>query len=889
MWRITHLRLENITYIFSGLHKDVVDIDFTAANANSRLNLIVGPMGSGKSVILGHLQPFSSFGTLDNRNSKPMVPEEMDGRKVIEYDHDDDHYYIEHRYIWNKSLKSHGTKSFFQKNGIELNSNGNSSSFKELVKLEFGIDQSFLRILRLGPNVANVISMKSTERKKFIASLQADTEMYLMLAKKVSADYNAINNTLNAIANRLMRLSATNEPAMREELTSLEDTYRNGALEIDKLVARINQLSGANDSLWPGTLTALENEIVELESIRSDLTSQINDLQSGIARASQVSMTLSEISNEIAKCEGIKSAKNEQAMNLHKEIQDLDGRIDQLNEKLLMHQSNIHLDELRKTLIDVEQEYNKYSTMLSGFSCKYTYQFLASFIDGLPIIQSMIDELAEYEPDIIEAIMRFRGESITTYVTDKCNKLTGRKINLQRSLNNLQFSAEYTAPFPLFRAPFCPTKECPYYRTHPDTVQRSNGNQKEFDSQLARIQDEIARIDKAYNVYSEYPIIQKKIQMLQAQLKQALPILIELKAATRFNLVDVITDPTRRINWYNYNHLIDILEKCKMQAEFDEVVSRYTQVKNEIAQLESGDYDRSVSELAQCKSRKDALMQELDTVIASATELSDRVISLEAMYKDAQQKDEMISELQALQAKLENANTEHSSLQSKYDTISINNDRIADLEYQVSKLKSDLQALQFKIDQLKSTLNQIEYNQNEYKGLVGQRDNTKYVLDAISTRDGIPLILVKVFLDNCREIINDLIADVFEEDIEILPFKIDENEFKIPYMVNGNVVEDIELASQGQQSIISIALSFALVRRSMFDYNIMLLDEIDGPLYKEDREKFISILFKQMAAIGADQVFLISHNNTFEGNPVNVLTTTEDGIESSSRQIVIHV
>ena len=107
--------------------------------------------------------------------------------------------------------------------------------------------------------------------------------------------------------------------------------------------------------------------------------------------------------------------------------------------------------------------------------------------------------------------------------------------------------------------------------------------------------------------------------------------------------------------------------------------------------------------------------------------------------------------------------------------------------------------------------------------------------------------------------------------------------------MNGNVVEDIELASQGQQSIISIALSFALVRRSMFDYNIMLLDEIDGPLYKEDREKFISILFKQMAAIGANQVFLISHNNTFEGNPVNVLTTTEDGNESSSRQIVINI
>jgi len=889
MWRITHLRLENIAYLFSGLHKDVVDIDFTKPNANSKLNLIVGPMGSGKSVILGHLQPFASFGTLDSRNSNSMVPEDMDGLKIIEYDHDSDHYYIEHRYIWNKTLKQHATKSYFKKNDIELNSNGNTSSFKELVKLEFGIDQNFLRILRLGSNVSNVISMKSTERKKFIASLQADTEIYLMIAKKFSAEYNGVNGTLNAISNRLMRLSAPDEGKMRQELDLLQDTYRNGAYEVDQLVANINQLTGTNQSLWSGTLDALEREITELIDRRDNLQAMIDLAQDEFNAANEITMSLTEISNQIAKLEGTHSVKQEYQMSVYKSIQELETQIDQLNEKVMMHDSNVHLDELKTTLSEIEQEYQRYATVLNGFTCKYSYSFLASFIDSLPIIQSMIDELAEYEPDIIESVMKFRGDSIAVYANDKCNKLTGRKINLQRALNNLQFSAEYQRPYPLFRPPLCPTKDCPYYRTHPDTVQKVSGNVKELNSQLIRMQDEIARIDKAYNMYSEYPIIQKKLQMLQTQLKQAMPILIELGASSRFSLTDVITDPTRRTNWYNYNRLIDTLEKCKMQAEFEDVTSRYTQVKAEIAQLESGDYDQAVTQLAVCKGRREELTKELDTITTETSDLLIQISKLEEMYKRAQQRDDTKKRLDDLIDAKDKVVAECDALQAKYDAILVNDGRIEALEGQVSKLKSELQELQIKIDQLKGTLNQIEYNQNEYKGLIGTRDTMKYILDAISTKDGIPLVLVKIFLDKCRGIINDLISNVFDEDLEILKFNITETEFKIPYMVDGRVIEDIGSASQGQQSIISIALSFALVRLSMFDYNIMLLDEIDGPLYKEDREKFISILFKQMAAIGADQVFLITHNNTFEGNPVNVLTTSDEDVDRSSRQVVIHL
>ena len=51
------------------------------------------------------------------------------------------------------------------KDGIELNPNGNVSSFNDIIQLEFGIDQSFLRLVRIGPNVVKFINMKATERK----------------------------------------------------------------------------------------------------------------------------------------------------------------------------------------------------------------------------------------------------------------------------------------------------------------------------------------------------------------------------------------------------------------------------------------------------------------------------------------------------------------------------------------------------------------------------------------------------------------------------------------------------------------------------------------------------------------------------------------------------
>lgn len=82
---------------------------------------------------------------------------------------------------------------------------------------------------------------------------------------------------------------------------------------------------------------------------------------------------------------------------------------------------------------------------------------------------------------------------------------------------------------------------------------------------------------------------------------------------------------------------------------------------------------------------------------------------------------------------------------------------------------------------------------------------------------------------------------------------------------------DVKYVSQGELSFISIALSFALSSIVLSKYNIMLLDEIDGPLDSDNREKFIKILEKQIEKIDSEQNFLITHNSMFSSYPVDII------------------
>ena len=147
-------------------------------------------------------------------------------------------------------------------------------------------------------------------------------------------------------------------------------------------------------------------------------------------------------------------------------------------------------------------------------------------------------------------------------------------------------------------------------------------------------------------------------------------------------------------------------------------------------------------------------------------------------------------------------------------------------------------------------------------------DNMEYTKKALSASKGIPTLIVKHYLRDTESITNELLDIAYDGEVRVEPFDISADTFSIPVWIHGARRPDVKLASQGEVAFLSVALSFALISQSLGRYNIMSLDEVDGPLDRENRQKFIDILENQIERVGSEQNFLITHNEIFATYPV---------------------
>lgn len=887
--RIKSLRLKNFLLIKSGMGKREIFIDFESLP--NPITILVGQMGSGKTTILGHLQPGPSFGTLDDRNQLPDIIAEENGLKEIVYDVNGSEIICRHTYTWTKD--HHAVKSYMTKDGVELNQNGNQSSFRELQELFLGINANYLRLVRIGPNVANLIDLSAAERKTSIADLLSDIDIYSVIYDDILKKTRVIQTQTQLLAKKLADCNDDSIKRMKRDLKDIKVNIMDIKNRIKTSNGVLLEKQAQNSLLLNGlTLSEYAKSIDKLEKEESKLASQIELTQTKIKTIESEYKSINEVLIEIGKADGEISNNSRLIAALQSDYLEL-----QTKKNKLMRDSNgikdtQYIENLHAEFDEYADLIAEYKEDLKHFNCVYSSAELKSLIAELQVLDSTIGDIIAYGRDIITSVLD-KGKSAVSYSRHKIDMLQGRKFKLQKSLNNIQYIKKYDVTDELSLPDICKCADhCPYFITHPNVVRDKNSD-KQLDEQYQSIMSEIEDIDKKIETYLVYPVVHGKIESAKASYKTLSDKLKNIKALNTSSLSHILTNGSGRI-WYDYDKIVSTMEECDKRERMFSMEGKVAQIKAEIDEFDRTDASKLIEDINSAIEKMNDDSKAIEELETRNKDLKLHISNLESIMNEMTSIDKTKAEIEELTSQREMTISKIYEMKDHFNIIQNNQDIINNLSLDIKTLEINEAKNNDKFNHLQRYLDSIEEAKEELGALGKKLEVMTYIRDAASSKKGIPLFYIQIFLNDCLDAINDMVSTIFGDSIEILKFEINDTEFNIPYTKDGVRVNDIKYCSQGERAVISIALSFALMRNGLLQastenpvmYNIPLLDEVDGPLHKDERENFLTMVAHQIKEINAEQAFLITHNNCFDGAPVNIILTSDELIDNKMATVV---
>ena len=860
--KITYLKLENFVNVKAGMKKTKVEIDFS--NSKNNLILLCGPNGSGKTSLLSEMHPFANSGNMDVRGETNLIIEGKDGYKEVHITDGEDKYIIKHHYLFAKKTKS--VKSFLNKNGTELNPNGNVKSFKEAVSEHLGIDHELLKLMRLGSNVTSLINMKSTNRKNFATKLFSDIEVYNGFYKKVSEEYRNIRAIMKSTADKISKFNIQDEDEFDKQIELTQHEVELYTIEKENLQKEITTLENKINDI------KIDDEEIVKESYKS-LESEINSANSLLSLVTDIDMSKEEYELLYEKNkQRLELALLEYKSNIDKAISERDIYFNQrqdLEETLKRAASVERVRNLKETIKEYKdkinslerelknrKDYNKTVLLLLKDHCQKSIDYVRdlniySDSDIKRIMESILNN-----DDLMKSLETKNISNKSTY-----DILNAEIINIENM--NIEFDIELGDDK-------C-TKDCPYKQFYLQTIGKKN-NLNKFIEERNKLNKELLRYEELFNLYNNLIFIKNHIESYDHEFQ----IPIEYNYASCFE--NYIIGKTI-VNTSLLNLAIDDSEKFEMLDKYRKDLEGF---ENEYEIIKSSGLD--VVEIENKILNINDIINEKDEIITKNTdckkeveeELQTNEVKTNEILRALTIKDslgDMIKRLEELKIRSEEINN-------------LKIERNQCVETMISD-RNELNKINEFINKLTTKVNQLVFSKETYTNLVTEHNALKLLFedadvikDSLNASKGIPLIFLQVYLKNCPIMMNNLLDTIYNGELQIEGFTIDENEFRIPFTKSGIKVPDISFASQGESSFISIVLSLSLIIQSMTKYDIICLDELDGPLDTKNREQFIKVLYEFIRQTGSEQIFLISHNNVFDNEYVDLILTGDVDIEN---------
>ena len=399
--KVLNLTLKCFQGIYVTMHTEYLHLDLSK-NTN-KICLITGPNGRGKTVLLSQLTPFATLGTLDERDILPLIMSGKNGYKKITIQDGENEYEIEHFYTPSKT--SHTIKSYVKKNGEELNPNGNVTSFKEVIRTELDMEQEYMKLVRLGNNVVNMIDLKSAERKTFMSKILEDANIYLKYFKKINSEVNTLKTLISHTMNKMSKLNIEDVEdskdllhRIKQRLNDVENAIIQETGDIAQIVFRLTQLSPTAEV----DMRESKRKLEKLEKRISVLEKELSSLQNSL------SICRSNHKSNLESLDSYRSSKD----RIEKSIEKIEESTDEEGLKFIIASLESTINEERK----IFEEYGE---------IPYTKNDIEDALLILKEIQLSLNHIYEFGQEPIKKVIKLitDNKSVDDFITDKLEKI----------------------------------------------------------------------------------------------------------------------------------------------------------------------------------------------------------------------------------------------------------------------------------------------------------------------------------------------------------------------------------------------------------------------------------------------------------------------------------
>lgn len=861
--RLLRLRLENYIGIYNGMGLSSIEIDFS--KCIHKVLIIKGDNGTGKSTIFKALTPLadSSIDYIPDKTAIKEIAYETDFQTILN--------------IKYESLVKDGirrpTKCYLNRlnpdGSIEnLNPSNNITTAKEVIYDVLGIDDNFITLSQLSANKKGLGGLKPSERKRYVNSIISSLAAFNNIHKMITTKSTVLKSIIDSYVTKLSQIGniAIVEDAIKKDTLALKelDNKKNGLIsEIATIKAELSRLDSSGNFLDDYKNLSMRKIILEKE---------IRDLPD-IEEYSEEKLIQYE--KDMAKYEANEEMLSSRAKELLDEESKINNNITELTIKLDSLYNKEHMDDLNSKIESTKKELESYKPYFHLFK---TYKDISE--QDYETVKLVIEKFNSTVENIFQTYSEtVRKESMNSLRTGKkevildhteiLSGLEKQLEDLRTEKRDVEFLNNRSKDYNKIPDDCNHKSDCPFIK---DVVEAKNAlrSRQSLYSLSTKINSTLDAIESAKNLAEE--------NMIKTQC------LYEMKS-----ILEYIQSMSKIIRKFPGTESLDSINSLYHNIENGirlnfESVDKYKEFKNIstiVSALEEDlhSYESAKEKLISANAEIRILQEKIDTDLKNLSTIRDSKLSIFAeIEKIRSSKMEIEMVLDSIRyakinkAKFEEVSVELNEITNKIESMEKNTVLIKDLTDKLNRRASELSSLQN--TDLPAISKAIE--ENKYRMVLFEqytRDSQEYaakynevqMIKKYTSIHGIQTVYMSVFMNSILNTTNTLLRLLFGGRFALQPFIINENEFNIPCADNeGRVREDISLMSDSQLSMISMLISFVLLRNSSNRYNIIKLDEVDDNLDSMNRIQFSILIEQIMNDLGFDQCLIISHNNELD-------------------------